>query len=218
MFKGAIFDLDGTVAYTIDDLMYSMNLMLADFGLPLVDKNGILAAINHGSHQFVRGCMPKDKQDDAELAEKCWKSYSDHYSHHFLDKTYLYEGLDTAIAEMKKRGYKLAVLSNKSDFHTNAIIGKLFPEGTFDIVLGHREEFPTKPDPTSALYICREVFGCEPEEVKYFGDSDVDMKTAVNAGMYPCGVSWGFRSVEILLENGAKKIIEKPEDVLFELD
>lgn len=217
MFKGAIFDLDGTLCYTIDDLQTSMNCMLRDFGFPEVDKNGILAAINYGSHRFVRGCMPPDKRDDDELLERCWKSYSDHYNEHYIDTTYIYPGVLEAVLELKKRGYRLGVLSNKSDGHTNAIVEKLFPRDTFDIVFGHREEFPTKPDPTSTLFIC-DSFGLAPSEVKYFGDSDVDMKTANNAGVYPCGVTWGYRDRETLKQNGAARLIESAEEILFEID
>ena len=212
-FKGAIFDLDGTIAYTLEDLKTAMNLMLTDFGYPLQDLAGILAAINCGAHEFVRGCLPEEVKNDEAKVDECYKVYSIYYSEHYNDTTHLYDGILETVLEMKKRGMKLAVLSNKGDEHTKAIVYKLFPDGTFDYVFGNRPDFPTKPDPKSALFVTAEI-GCTPDEILYIGDSNVDMTTALNAGFFPCGVTWGFRDRQILLDTGAKVLVDKPEEIL----
>ena len=212
-FKGAIFDLDGTIAYTLEDLKTAMNLMLADFGYPLQGLDGILAAINCGAHEFVRGCLPENVRDDDGKVDECHKVYSGYYSEHYNDTTYLYDGILETVLEMKKRGMKLAVLSNKGDEHTKAIVYKLFPEGTFDYVFGNRPDFPTKPDPKSALFVTANL-GLTSSDILYIGDSNVDMETAGNAGFYPCGVTWGYRDRQILLETGAKTLVDEPRQLL----
>ena len=212
MIKAAIFDLDGTLCYTINDLRTAMNAMLAEFGFPLRTVEGILAAINFGAHEFVRRSLPEEAQGDPELVERCYACYVGHYDKHYLDTTYAYPGIPELIAGLREDGLKLAVLSNKGDSHTKALISKLFPAGSFDVVLGGTDRFPTKPDPTSALWIAREL-GAEPDEVLYVGDSDVDMKTADNAGFFACGVSWGYRAPDVLAANGARRIVERPGDL-----
>ncbi|MBQ7160424.1 MAG: HAD family hydrolase [Clostridia bacterium] len=213
MIKAVIFDLDGTVCYTIDDLRTAMNLMLKEFGMPERSVEEILSAINCGAREFVRRSMPEDKAADPELLEKCFQYYSERYSEHFLDSTYPYEGIPELIGELRSRGIKTALLTNKGDSHARALINKLFGD-SFDLVLGNCGRFPTKPDPASALWMASEL-GAEPREVLYVGDSDVDMKTARNAGFFACGVSWGYRDVPTLCRTGASGIASKPSDILL---
>jgi len=211
MIKAVIFDLDGTLCYTIDDLRTAMNLMLRDFGYPERTKEQILAAINFGAREFVRRSLPDEAAGDPETLEKCFVCYSAHYSHHYLDETAPYGGIPELIAELKARGLGLAVLTNKGDDHAKMLISKLFGE-SFDIVLGNCGRFPTKPDPASALWIASEL-GAKPDEVLYVGDSDVDMKTALNAGFVPCGVTWGYRDAETLKSSGAEHIVDTPDGI-----
>lgn len=212
MFKAAIFDLDGTLAYTIDDLRTAMNLMLKDMGYPERSVQEIHDAINCGAREFVRRSLPQEARENEELVDQCHKTYAAYYDIHYLDTTYLYNGIAETVDELKTKGLKLGVLSNKGDTHTKKLISKLFPEGTFVMVLGNSGLFPTKPDPTSALYMAKEL-DVNPEEVLYIGDSNVDMETAKNAGFFACGVTWGYRDEKVLLESGADKLVYTPKQI-----
>lgn len=215
MIKAVIFDLDGTLAYTLEDLRTGMNLMCEEMGYPLRTTQDILDAVNCGSLEFVRKSLPLEVQNNEDLVKECHKCYSGHYTQHYLDKTVLYDGIAQLIAELKNRGLKLAVLSNKGDEHTVNLTKKLCGNDTFDHIQGYKPEFPTKPDPTSALYIAKELFGCEPREILYVGDSNVDMETARNAGFFACACTWGYRSVDILIKSGASALINKAEELLM---
>ena len=212
MIKTAIFDLDGTLCYTIEDLRTAMNAMLADFGYPLRTPEDILAAINFGAREFVRRSLPENVRSDDALVGRCFERYSAHYDRHFLDSTYPYDGVAELLPVLKSNGISLAVLTNKGDRHAKALIGKLFGDGIFDIVQGNTERFPTKPDPSSALWIA-EQFGSTAREVLYIGDSDVDMKTARNAGFFACGVTWGYRAAPLLIKSGAAALADRPADI-----
>ncbi len=214
MIKGVIFDLDGTLAYTLEDLRTSMNLMCEEMGYPLRSTQDILDAVNYGSLEFVRRSLPEEVQTDEELVKSCHKSYSGHYTQHYLDKTVLYDGIDELVHTLKDRGLKLAVLSNKGDVHTVNLTKKLFGDEMFDHIQGHMPEFPTKPDPSSALYITEEIFNCKANEILYVGDSNIDMETARNAGFFACGCTWGYRSVDILIQSGASALINKAHELL----
>ena len=215
MIKGVIFDLDGTLAYTIEDLRTAMNLMCNEMGYPERTPEDILDAINCGSLEFVRKSIPEQFRSDEELVHKCHRSYSKHYTEHYLDKTTLYDGIKELLCTLKERGYKLAVLSNKSDEHTVKLTEKLLGTELFDHIQGYKPEYPTKPDPTSALYITREILGLEPAEILYVGDSNVDMETSRNAGFFTCGCTWGFRSWRVLAKTGASVLINKAEELLL---
>lgn len=210
--KAVIFDLDGTLADTVGDLSDAMNSMLAHLGYPLKDKPEIIRHVNHGAYNFVKGCLPEDKQSDADIiAAK--EIYSKYYAESYCNKTYAYDGMKELCAELKARGVKLAVLSNKQDAFAKIIIEKLYVE-LFDIVMGGQPEiFPLKPDPSSAIFIAGR-FNAYPKECLYVGDSDVDMETALRAGMNAVGVSWGYRSEDILVQAGAAHIIRSAEDLL----
>lgn len=214
MFKAVIFDLDGTLCYTIDDLRTAMNAMLEERGYPTRSKEQILEAINCGAREFVRRSMPVELQTDEDEVTLCHQCYSEHYNHHYLDSTYPYEGITAVLSVLRKKGLKLAVLSNKGDSHTNMMVSKLFEKGTFDIVLGSSERFPNKPDPQSALWVASQL-GAEPREVLYIGDSNVDMETARNAGFFACGVRWGYRSDDVLISTGAAALVTHPKELLL---
>ena len=214
MIKGVIFDLDGTLAYTLEDLRTGMNLMCEEMGYSLRTTQDILDAVNCGSLEFVRKSLPAEVQSNEELVKKCHISYSSHYTRHYLDKTVLYDGIKELTDTLKNKGLKLAVLSNKGDEHTVNLTKKLFGEDVFEHIQGYKPEFPTKPDPTSALYITREIFGCEPREILYVGDSNVDMETARNAGFFACACTWGYRSADILIQSGASALINKADELL----
>lgn len=207
-----IFDLDGTLANTLGDLCSSMNGMLRYFGWREITEEDILANINRGVRWLVQGCMPAEFREDEALVEAAVAQYSECYAKEYLTTTHLYEGVAEGVAYLKAHGAKMGVFSNKQDVQTKAICEKLFPADTFEIVLGNNGVFPHKPSPEGALYVA-EVLGARPEEIVFVGDSDVDMKTAANAGMHPVGVAWGYRSKEMLLSLGAETILSSLEDI-----
>ncbi len=201
-----IFDLDGTLAYTIEDINFSINLMLTYFNLNEVDINHTVTCIGNGAKELVKGCLPNEYQNNASFIEKAYSKYSEFYSQNYLNRTKLYPYVAEGINYLKEHGAKIAVLSNKQDALTKTICNKLFPINIFEHVLGYTGDFPHKPSPESALHLCK-LLGSEPRETVIVGDSDVDMRLAKNAGLHAVGVSWGYRSSELLLKCGAEMII-----------
>ncbi len=202
-----IFDLDGTLAYTIDDLREAMNKMLRFYGWREVTVDDTLKNINNGARVFVQGCMPEEFRGNERLVDEAYAKYSEFYAGCYLHTTRLYPAVAGGISYLKSKGARIGVFSNKQDAQTKAICEKLFPAGTFEIVLGHSGEFPHKPSPEGALHIAK-VLGGRPDETVVVGDSDVDMRLAKNGGFHPVGVSWGYRPKELLSELGAEMIIE----------
>lgn len=213
-FSAAIFDLDGTLCDTIGDLHTSMNEMLRTVGLPEVDRETVITSINNGAREFVRGCLPKELQKNEEALDRCLAVYRECYPRHYLDTTYAYKGMPELISDLRKAGFKLGVLSNKQDPMVKVIISKLFGDDAFDdfAVWGGSSHLPLKPDPAAAYYVAG-VLRVMPEDVAFIGDSHVDIATAINAGMHPVGVTWGYRSAEVLLDAGAKSICTTPDEL-----
>ncbi len=211
-FQAAIFDLDGTLANTLGDLLTAMNTMLRTLHYREIDEAHLLTAINRGAREFVRKCLPEELQADEALLDQALEVYSDAYRSNYVEKTHLYPGLAEVLPRLKQAGVKLAVLSNKGDEMVKKIMQTLIPDDTFTLTWGYLD-LPHKPDPTSALTIARKL-GTDPACTAFIGDSDVDMKTGVNAGMVSVGVSWGYRSVDILRENGAQYIVETADELI----
>ena len=211
MIKVAIFDLDGTLCDTMDDLMTGMNGMLRELGYPTRTKEELLTFINNGAYRFVQLSLPEEIREDELIMATALETYSRHYAQCYADKTYPYAGMEEALYALKQEGVRLAVLSNKQDAFVKNIVKKLFPADLFEEVHGQLEH-PAKPDPTAALAIAKSLC-VHPEECIFCGDSDVDIKTAKNAGMIPLGVSWGYRSAAILRETGATLIAREPADI-----
>lgn len=207
-----IFDLDGTLAYTIDDLRDSVNYMLEEFGFPTVEYKRALEKINSGARRFVEGCLPPEVVENQDFVDKAFAFYTNYYNEHCMVKTHLYNGVLEGIRILKERNASLAVYSNKGDEQTKKIIYTLFPENTFDIVVGYTGEYPHKPDPSCALSIVKALGAKNPSEVTLVGDSDKDMLTAANAGLQPVGVNWGYRPASLLSELGAKMILKNSDD------
>ena len=210
-YKSIIFDLDGTIADTGDDLANAINLMLASFGFEKKSREEILKHINFGASAFVKGCLPEKHAED--LLDDAFKRYLEFYAEHCFEKTQLYNGITELIESLYEKEIRMCVLSNKQDNMTKYIVGGLLNASHFTEILGGSEKFPHKPKPDSALYLAQRM-GITPAETLFIGDSDVDMKTAVNAGMFPVGVTWGYRPENLLIEAGAKKIVRNPCEIL----
>ena len=208
-----VFDLDGTLADTMDDLHTAISGMLTRLGYKTRTKEELLGFINNGAREFVRRSLPEDVQNSELIVDTAVSVYDEEYEKCFAEKTHLYDGMYEALTQLKEEtNCKFAVLSNKQDRFVKHIIAKLFPEKFFAIVQGQIQGVPTKPDPTSLLSICH-LLRAKPENCTLVGDSDVDMKTANNAEVKGIGVSWGYRNSKILKEAGASVIAESPEQL-----
>lgn len=212
-----IFDLDGTLAYTIEDLKNSINRMCDHFGWPNITVEDALRNINSGARAFVRGCMPEDLRKNNEAADRAYEVYAAIYQEEHLKTTCLYPFVAEGLHYLREQGVRMAVFSNKNDEQTKAICQKLIPPGTFELVLGYDGTYPHKPSPEGALAIAAH-FKAKAEDVILVGDSDVDMNLAANAGMRPVGVSWGYRPPELLRSLGAERILSSLEDIKALID
>lgn len=209
---GVIFDLDGTLAYTLDDIITAVNNMLSKLGYKTRTKAEILKFINNGARELVRRALPKLVQESEFIVDSALEVYGDEYKKCYLEKTHPYDGIIEVLEELKNDGVKIAVLSNKQDKFVKDIIYKLFGKNFFSCVQGQASGMPAKPDPTYSFSICKQM-GVKPSNCFFVGDSDVDMKTAKNAGMTSIGVLWGYREKTVLEEADATFIAEAPVDL-----
>lgn len=213
MKKLLIFDLDGTLADTLPTLTESMNSVLDEFSLPLVDNAKVCASLGDGMLILCRRCIPAEYYDDASVYEPFLAKYKEAYAKNYLDIDEPYAGLREVIDELKSRGYTVASLSNKPHRYTVDIIEKLFGKSYFADIRGMIEGVPTKPDPTAFLDIAKNL-GFSAEGTVMIGDSQPDINVAAAAGASCVAVSWGYRTREELVAAGAKTIIDKPNDLL----
>ena len=211
-YECVILDLDGTLADTLEDIADSMNTVLTGMKFPVHGYEAYTKMIGNGIKTLVIRSLPEAARTEDIIAD-CYEKMIFHYRNNCVIKTRLYDGVSHLVEQLKIRGYILAVLSNKADELTKKIVGNCFSPADFDVVLGSRVGIPLKPDPEAALSISRQL-GIEPDKILYVGDSGVDMITANRAGMYAVGVTWGFKSREELIENGAKQIISHPLELL----
>jgi phosphoglycolate phosphatase len=206
-----IFDLDGTLIDSLADLAEAVNRMLEQHGYPRAPLSVFPKYIGDGVRALVTRALPPDvlgKEDiDARVAD-----YQRHYEDTWRSETRPYTGMQETLEDLMARGMRVAVLSNKPDHFTKLCCAHFFPDVPFAPVLGARKGVPRKPDPHSALEICREL-QVKPAECAFVGDSGIDMATAVNAGMLPVGVRWGFRGEAELVEHGARKLVSHPDDL-----
>lgn len=210
MIKAVIFDLDGTLADTIEDLCDSTNYALEKHGFPKRDLSEFNMFIGDGVPKLIERAIPKEVFTE-EAKQIVYSEFMAHYRNHFLDKTKPYDNINECVSLLKEKGLQLAVVSNKVDEMTRKIVEELFC-GEFSAVVGKRDGCPLKPDPASTLEIM-EKLGVAPCECVFIGDSGMDMKTAKNTGCVALGVLWGFRGKEELIENGADYLVEKPQEI-----
>ena len=203
--KAVLFDLDGTLTNTLEDIANAMNRALRLHGLPEFSVNEYRYLVGDGVRKLAeRACRGR-----SELEDSVRQVYQAYYQAHARERTAPYDGVPELLAELSRRGIKLAVFSNKPHADTCAVVAHYFPEIAFEAVRGQMEGTPVKPDPAGALAIAEEM-GLKPEQFAYLGDTATDMRCAVNAGMLPVGALWGFRTAEELLQSGAQALIEHP--------
>ena len=210
--KIIVFDLDGTLLNSLEDLADSANWVLEQHGFPTHPVDAYRYFVGDGVRKLIERILPQEERTDARI-EQCRQEFVAYYKVHMEDKTSVYEGITGLLAELKNRGLKIAVATNKVHIAVKPLMEKYFPEIRFDSMIGQREGVPVKPAPQIMFDILRET-GCEPSEALHVGDTATDMQLAHNAGVTPVGVLWGYRPLEELQEAGAKFIIEKPEELL----
>jgi phosphoglycolate phosphatase len=212
LFKGVIFDLDGTLADTLDDIAGSMNRVLLAHGYPIHEVYDYKLLVGRGLDNLVLQSLPVVSQQPAVIS-KCLADFISDYNNNCLINTKLYDGVNELLKALTAEGLKLAVFSNKAEQLTQKIVVQLLGGVPFVKVMGARPGFPKKPDPAGALFISEQM-GILPQNIIYMGDSDVDMITATSAGMYAIGVLWGFRTGDELTANGANALINHPSELL----
>ncbi len=211
MYATIVFDLDGTLLDTLDDLAAAVNTTLAQFSLPLRTREEVRSFVGNGIVKLMeRAVGSKDRADFAEIVTE-FKRY---YGEHCADKTKPYDGVMALLQALKAKGIKTAVLSNKADFAVKALCEQYF-DGLILTAVGENEEagIRKKPAPDSLFAVLDEL-GASKAETVYVGDSEVDIQTAQNAGVDCISVTWGFKDKEFLLQNGGKVLIDEPKEIL----
>jgi phosphoglycolate phosphatase len=214
--KAVLFDLDGTLLDTLEDIANSVNSALLRYGLPTHSVDAYRYFIGDGVTTLVSRALPDENRDN-DIIAKCVKGFRQEYSRNWNVNTRPYEGVPELLDALAAKHIKMAVLSNKPDDFTKQCVSELLPNHSFEMILGQRDAIPIKPAPVGALQIADRL-GIPPSRFLYLGDSAIDMKTAARAGMFPVGALWGFRPLEELLEHGAQAVIERPVDLLGLLD
>ncbi len=208
MEKLIVFDLDGTLLDTLDDLHASVNHALASENLPARSMDEVRRFVGNGVRKLIERAVPDDCP--GEVLERTFAEFRRHYTENCSVRTKPYDGVPELLDMLKAQGYLLGVVSNKADEPVKALIAHYFP-GVFDSVVGEREGVRRKPAPDSVLETARSL-GCDAAQAVYIGDSDVDARTAINAGCRCVLVSWGFRGRETLEPFGFT-IADRPEDI-----
>jgi phosphoglycolate phosphatase len=210
-FKGIIFDLDGTLVNSLEDIANAMNSVLIDLDYPTHSYEEYQYFIGSGLRNLVSKSLPVYHNDETQI-ERCYQLMVEVYSDKCTYQTKPYNGIVELLDYLIAHNIKLSVFSNKSDELTKKIVAALFP-GYFNPVVGLSIESLKKPNPFEAMKISK-TLGLQPEEMIFVGDSGIDMQTATNANMFAVGVSWGYRPEEELIANGANQILKHPFDLI----
>ena len=207
-----IFDLDGTLLNTIDDLAAATNHALEQFGFPTHGDWAYPAMVGNGVRKLIERALPVDARSEETVA-KVLAVFTEYYSGHCCDATKPYPGIPELIADFTARGINLAVTSNKYKQAVDIIVSHYFPDGNFRAILGHTDGMPRKPDP-SIVFAILNKYPTPKADVLYVGDSAVDMETARRACIESVGVTWGFRPVSELRGAYADHIVSATTEIL----
>lgn len=211
MKKACIFDLDGTLAYTLDSMAVPANKVLESFGLSRLPVENFRYYCGEGADMLIRRCLIDAGDPELCHFEEARRMYRQAFAEDPLYKVVCYPGIQRTLEELKAMGVQLAVCSNKPHQAAGKVVELLFGD-LFQKTLGQQEGIPRKPAP-DILQKAAKQLGVSPEECIYFGDSGTDMKTGRAAQMLTAGVLWGYRDKKELIENGAEVLLEKPEDI-----
>lgn len=209
--KALIFDLDGTIADTKASICEAVNMAMDNFNMPYVTAKQVGKAMGNGSLMLIKRLLPPENSGDEDFVYSVFEYYDNAYDNTCMN-AHFYGGMKEIMLDLKNKGYKIAVLSNKQDRYVKKIIEHSFGVGTLDFVQG-QTSLPIKPDPTVPLMIA-EALGVSPEECAFIGDSEVDVVTAKNAKMTGVACSWGYRPKALLAENDPDFLIDSPKELL----
>src|SRR5574344_1398605 len=212
IYQLVIFDLDGTLLNTLDDLCYSTNTILQKYGYPVHPKEAYRYFVGNGIQKLIERALPQQARIP-ETIETVYQDFMAFYSLHKMDKTAVYQGIMPVLKYLQSVHIKLAVASNKAHHETEALLKYYFPEIQFSAILGQRKGYPIKPSPEVVYEILKQA-EVQASQTLYVGDTGTDMQTASKAGVFKIGVLWGFRDQAELLENGADYIASTPAEIL----
>lgn len=205
-----IFDLDGTLLYTLDDLASSVNHAMREFGFPEHSIEDVRKMVGNGIKKLIERAIPSGKENPQY--DKVYSVFIEYYLKHSLDTTRPYDGIIEMLRSLKKQGKKMAVVSNKYYKATEELCRHFFND-YISVAIGESENIRKKPAPDSVLEAIRRL-GVDKEDCVYVGDSEVDVETARNSGLPCISVLWGFREKDFLVEHGAETFIERPDEIL----
>ena len=211
-FDAILFDLDGTLLDTLADIAHSMNRALEKMRLPTHPIDRYRTMVGDGVEILVRRAIPPSLHDPKTMSDLA-AAYREDYARHWADQSAPYPGILDMLNGLKQREIRTAVLSNKPHGFTVQCVERFLPTADFQIVLGAGTQFPHKPHPAAALHIADQM-QLPTKQFLYLGDTNTDMKTAIAAGMFPVGATWGFRDEGELLASGAGRIVHHPRNVL----
>lgn len=216
MIRCCIFDLDGTLLNTLKALTYTTNLVLEHFGYGPVDEEHIRQFVGDGYKKQMERVLLYSGDEKLEHYEESLSVYTELFARHCMYQVKPYDGIPELLEELKARGIRIAVLSNKPHERTVQNIETIFGKGYFDWIAGEKPGIPKKPDPAGVRMIL-DRFGAAPEECLYFGDTNTDMKTGLGAGLITVGVTWGFRDRAELESFHPQYIISHPSEVFGQI-
>jgi phosphoglycolate phosphatase len=212
-YKAVLFDLDGTLLDTLEDLADSMNAVLSSRGYPTHQLAEYRYFVGDGVEMLVRRAVPDGVGRDEQAVRTCMDRMREEYTLRWKNKSRLYPGIPALLDSLAAKGLLLTVLSNKPNAFVQQIARHFFGKWKFASAQGALPEVPRKPDPAGALAISRSI-GVSPDSFLYLGDTNTDMETANAAGMFPVAALWGFRPEKELREAGARFLAAQPQDVL----
>lgn len=210
-YKLVIFDLDGTLLDTLDDLSAAVNHAMQQRGFPLHTRDEYMKMVGHGARNLMSQALPMEHKDDEALIDAALADFRTYYNAHIDVYTKPFPGIQELIAALHQKGVMLAVASNKFQEGTEHLIKEFFPEIPFVAVLGNRQGFPLKPDPEVVGEVLRKA-GISQDQAVMVGDSDTDMETAANGGIQGIAVNWGYREMN---EWGHVDNVEELHKILF---
>lgn len=211
-YHAVLFDLDGTLLNTLQDLAGSMNTVLEERGFPTHALDRYKIFVGEGVENLVTRTLPEGEREHGTVAA-CVRAMQEEYGRRWADTTLPYPGIPELLDALEDAGLRCTILSNKPDDMTKLTVARLLAGHRFDVVAGACANVPRKPDPAGAFRVCDKL-NIPPEQFLYVGDTNTDMQTATAAGMFAVGVLWGFRTAAELLDNGARQLAEHPRDIL----
>lgn len=212
MYKVCIFDLDGTLTDTLESLTYSVNATLEELGLRKITMEQCRQFVGNGAKVLIEKALKASGDEELTLLDRGMEVYKRIFGENCTYHVIPYDGILEMLDELKRMGIQTAVLSNKPHAQTVDVVADILGKERFVCVNGQREGIERKPEP-AGVYEVLKILGLKKEECLYIGDSEVDVETAKRAGVTGVGVTWGFRSEDVLKKAGADYVIETPQEL-----